>query len=89
MPQTYFKNKKSLHFDFHHHSERLSSFGRASTPGQTQTGLEPKVFLLLPQAVVLLGSDAGSDVIKSASSFVIQNYQTFCFVCCLMYRARY
>ena len=28
--------------------------------------------LLLPQAAVLPGSDAGSDVIKPASSFVIQ-----------------
>ena len=28
--------------------------------------------LLLPQAAVLLGSDAGSDVVKPASSFVIQ-----------------
>ena len=29
--------------------------------------------LLLPQAAVLLGSDAGSDVVKPTSSFVIQN----------------
>ena len=29
--------------------------------------------LLLPQTAVLPGSDAGSDVIKPASSFVIQN----------------
>ena len=31
--------------------------------------------LLLPQAVVLPESDAGSDVIKPASGFVIQNFQ--------------
>ena len=32
--------------------------------------------LLLPQTAVLPGSDAGSDVIKPALSFVIQNRQT-------------
>ena len=32
--------------------------------------------LLLTKAAVLLRSDAGSDVIKPASSFVIQNHQT-------------
>ena len=32
--------------------------------------------LLLPQAAVLPGSDAGSDVVEPASSFVIQNRQT-------------
>ena len=31
--------------------------------------------LLLPQTAALPGSDAGSDVIKPASSFVIQNRQ--------------
>ena len=44
--------------------------------------------LLLPQTVVLPGSDAGSDVIKPASSFVIQNRQTSCSMWCPMYRAR-
>ena len=34
--------------------------------------------LLLPQTAALPGSDAGSDVIKPASSFVIQNRQTTC-----------
>ena len=33
---------------------------------------------LLPQIAALPGSDAGSDVIKPASSFVIQNRQTAC-----------
>ena len=41
-----------------------TSFEEVSTPGQTQTGLGPRVILLLPQATVLPGSDAGSDVIK-------------------------
>ena len=44
--------------------------------------------LLLPQTAVLPGSDAGSDVIKPASSFVIQNRQTSCSMWCPMYRAR-
>ena len=34
--------------------------------------------LLLPQTAALAESDAGSDVIKPASSFVIQNRQTSC-----------
>ena len=34
--------------------------------------------LLLPQTAELPGSDTGSDVIKPASSFVIQNRQTSC-----------
>ena len=44
--------------------------------------------LLLPQTAALPGSDAGSDVIKPASSFVIQNRQTACFMWCPMYGAR-
>ena len=34
--------------------------------------------LLLPQAAVLPGSDTGSDFVKPASSFVIQNRQISC-----------
>ena len=70
-------------------SRRRRLFGRTSNPGQTQTGLEPKVYLLLPQAALLAESDAGSDVVKPASSFVIQNRQTSCFMWCPMYGARY
>ena len=44
--------------------------------------------LLLPQTAALPGSDVGSDVIKPASSFVIQNRQTSCSMWCPMYRAR-
>ena len=44
--------------------------------------------LLLPQTAALPGSDAGSDVIKPASSFVIQNSQTACSMWCPMYGAR-
>ena len=44
--------------------------------------------LLLPQTAVLPKSDAGSGVIKPASSFVIQNRQTSCSMWCPMYWAR-
>ena len=44
--------------------------------------------LLLPQTAALPGSDAGSDVIKPASSFVVQNRQNSCSMWCPMYRAR-
>ena len=43
--------------------------------------------VLLPQAAVLPGSDAGSDVVKPASSFVIQNRQTSCSMWWPMYGA--
>ena len=42
--------------------------------------------LLLLQAAALPESDAGSGVIKPASSFVIQNRQTSCSMSCPMYR---
>ena len=44
--------------------------------------------LLLPQTAALPESDAGSDSIKPASSFVIQNHQTLCSMWCPMYKAR-
>ena len=43
--------------------------------------------LLLPQTAALPGSDAGSDIIKPASSFIIQNRQTACSMWCPMYGA--
>ena len=43
--------------------------------------------LLLPQTAELPASDAGSNVIKPASCFVIQNRQTSCSIWCPMYRA--
>ena len=42
-----------------------SLFGRASTPGQSQTGLGPRVYPFI--TTVLPGSDAGSNVFKPAS----------------------
>ena len=44
--------------------------------------------LLLPQTAALPESDAGTDVIKPASSFVIQNRQILCSMWCPMYRTR-
>ena len=44
--------------------------------------------LLLPQTAALPESDAGTDVIKPASSFVIQKRQISCSMWCPMYRAR-
>ena len=44
--------------------------------------------LLLPQTAELPESDAGSGIIKPASSFVMENHQTSCSMWCLIYRAR-
>ena len=44
--------------------------------------------LLLPQVAALLRSDAGSDVVKPASSFVIQNRQTLRSIWSPRYRTR-
>ena len=70
-------------------SSLSSLFGKASTPGQSQTRRGRGFILLLPHAAVLPESDAASDVIKPASSFVIQNRQTSCSMWCPMYGARY
>ena len=45
--------------------------------------------ILLLQATVLPRSDASNVGIEPASSFVIQNHQTSCFMLCPMYEARY
>ena len=57
--------------------------GIHSRPDTNRTGAEG-----LSQAAVMPGSNASSDVIKSASSFVMQNRQTSCSMWCPMYRAR-
>ena len=46
-----------------------------------------ELIILLPQADVLPGSDAGNDSVKPASSFVIQSHQTPYSMWCLMYGA--
>ena len=53
-----------------------SLFGRASNPGQIQTRLGSRVYPFTTQAAVCLlpGSDAGSDVVKPKSIFVIQTF---------------
>ena len=61
------------------------SFEEVSTPGRGKQEWGRGFILLLPQAAVLPESDAGSDVIKPASSFVIQNRQTSCSMWCPMY----
>ena len=51
--------------------------------------LGPRVYiLLLPQATILHGSDAGSDGVKPATDFVIQNRQILFSMWCLMYGTR-
>ena len=47
-----------------------------------------RFILLLPQTAVLPRSDAGSDVVQPASSFIIQNRRTSCSMWCPMYRPR-
>ena len=56
----------------------LSSFEKASTPGQIQTGLGPRFYPFTSRAAVLPGSDDDSDVVKPALSFVIQNRKILC-----------
>ena len=58
-----------------------------STPVRHKQDWGRGFILLLPQTAALPGSDAGSDVIKPASSFVIQNRQTACSMWCPMYGA--
>ena len=61
--------------------------GIHSRSDTNRTGAEGLSFLLL-QTAALPESDAGSGVIKPASSFFIQNRQTACSMWCPMYRAR-
>ena len=64
-------------------------FGKASTPAQARTGLGPKVYFFTTPECLLPGSDAGGDVLKPSSSFVIQKRQTSCSMRCPMYGPRY
>ena len=59
-------------------SSSSCSFGRTSILGQQKAEPGPGLILLLPQAAVLTGSDAGNDGVDPASDFVIQNCQTSC-----------
>ena len=67
-----------LCINFYSISRSLSLFEWESTPDQTQTELDPKVYLLLPQAVYIAGSDASIELPGSgfapASGFFMQNH---------------
>ena len=67
---------------------RLSSFEGHPLQARHKQDWGRGFILLLPQTAALPESDAGSGVIKPASSFVIQNRQTSCSMWCPMYRAR-
>ena len=66
-------------------SSSSSSFGGYPLQVRHKQDWGRGFILLLPQTAALPGSDAGSDVIKPASSFVIQNCQTSCSMWCPMY----
>ena len=67
--------------------ETSSSFGGHPLQVRRKLDWGRGFILLLPQTAALHVSDAGSGVIKPASSFVIQNRQTLCSMWCPMYRA--
>ena len=60
----------NLHL-LHHLTLLSSAFKRASLLGQTETGLAPRIFFLLPRL-------ADSDDVQIAISFVIRNRQIWC-----------
>ena len=82
----------SLHLPWIGNVHSLSSSSSSSFEGHPLQARHKQnwgrgFILLLPQTAALPGSDAGSDVIKPASSFVIQNRQTACSMWCPMYGA--
>ena len=79
--------KSSVVYEYSCHSSS-SSFEGHSLQARHKQDWGRGFILLLPQTAALPGSNAGSDVIKPASSFVIQNRQTSCSMWCPMYRAR-
>ena len=92
---SYFSNFYLFYFLFHciflfhhfHRSSSSSSFEGHPLQARHKQNWGRGFILLLPQTAALPGSDAGSDVIKPASSFVIQNRQTACSMWCPMYGA--
>ena len=88
-PKCYPKIKK-LHKDIERSffdSNSSSSFEGHPLQARHKQNWGRGFILLLPQTAALPGSDAGSDIIKPASSFVIQNRQTACSMWCPMYGA--
>ena len=70
----------------------FSPFGRACTPGQTQTRLGSRIYystVLPPAAVLNMPKLDSSDNVKPALSFMIQTCQTSCSMWCPMYGAYY
>ena len=62
---------------------KLPSLSFGSIHSESDTNSQGFI-LLLPQAAVLFGSDAGSDGVEPTLGFVIQNCQTLCSMWCLM-----
>ena len=54
----------------------LLSFARASTPSQSQTGLGPRIYLIVIREYCTAAINAGSDGVDPTSCFVIQNRQS-------------
>ena len=85
------KRSKNVQFrDYKTQDQKLQNLGiKTNTTKNWPRDLHPCcLILLLPRSAALPESDAGSDVIKPASSFVIRNHQTSCSMWCSMYRAR-
>ena len=81
------KRKKFLVYPLLLKQKSSSSFEGHPLQARHKQNWDRGFILLLPQTAALPGSDAGSDVIKPASSFVIQNRQTACSMWCPMYGA--
>ena len=79
------KRKDVYPYDYMDSRRRLK--GIHSRSDTNRTGAEGLSFYY-PRLLHCLDSDAGSDVIKPALSFVIQNRHTSCSMWCPMYRAR-
>ena len=87
-PKAYSSNSKDEHFKLEQILSRRRHLKRYPLQVRHKQDWGQGFILVLPQTAALPGSDAGSDVIKPASSFVIQNRQTACSMWCPMYRAR-
>ena len=82
--------KKILSINTNFNASSLSSSSFEGYPLQVRQKQDwgRGFILVLPQTAALPESDAGSNVIKPASSFVIRIRQTLCSMWCPMYGAR-